>query len=188
MQHSLDALASSTSRVELLLEPSGTGHFAAGGPILSDAGRIPDRVPDDAPAYVMFTSGSTGKPKGCVVPHRGSAIYSRHAGQIIHMEGGRTMAFKVPALFRSVRPRHIFVHVRRQDAGQCAPLGAHVEAREFIDFMRRSVGYANFAFTLMVDFINRLRAHLRDLSALRPVLRFATCGGEALLSSCCSDS
>ena len=68
-----------------------------------------------------------------------------------------------------------------------APPGAHVEAREFIDFMRRSVGYANFAFTLMVDFISRLRAHPRDLLALRPVLRFATCGGEALLSSSCLD-
>jgi hypothetical protein len=35
--------------------------------------------------------------------------------------------------------------------------------------------------------INHLRAHPRDLAALRPVLCVTTCGGEALLSSSCLD-
>lgn len=186
-QHPLDALASSTSRVALLLELSGAVHFAAGGPMPSDARRIPDSVPDDAPAYVMFTSGSTGKPKGCVVPHRGSAIYSRHAGQIIQLEGGRTMAFKVPFVF-DPSVRDIFMCMFAGKTLAIAPPGAHVEARELIDFIvQERVGYTNFAPTLLVEFINHLRAHPRDLAALRPVLRFATCGGEALLSSSCLD-
>lgn len=184
---SVPALDSSPDVEVLLVRCSGEVLQLSGKPAKQDASRIPKTVPDDAAAYVLFTSGSTGKPKGVHVPHRGSAIYSKYVGSMVKLEGGRTHAFKVPYVF-DPSVRDIFMCMLSGRALAIAPPGAHVDARELVDFIvQERVGYCNFAPTLLVEFITHLREHPSDLAAISPLFRFASCGGEALLETVACD-
>eukprot|EP00931_Biecheleriopsis_adriatica_P031383 TRINITY_DN18408_c0_g1_i2.p1 TRINITY_DN18408_c0_g1~~TRINITY_DN18408_c0_g1_i2.p1 ORF type:complete len:1482 (+),score=319.04 TRINITY_DN18408_c0_g1_i2:56-4501(+) len=183
-QTSLPLLSHLVTNV-LAVHDTGRVDWAESGEELPSAA-IPDQVPDDSTAYVLFTSGSTGKPKGCMVPHRGSAKYAHAVVQSCKLDEDMVYVLKTPYVF-DVSVQDIFVAFCAGGSLVIAEPNAHKDASAMADLIvQHKASCCCFVPTLLVEFANYLSGHSEEVAELRKYLKRVLTIGEALMSGTCS--